>query len=103
MCVCARARSARGLVGKWEMEKCPAIKQQVMFSCCCEDSFCSCCFVGPMPCLPGRWNRDCGLTAGCKKTNDFTAGYGHCRSAPHKDTVFYHWLCCPADKYVRAK
>ena len=89
---------AREAVGVWQNEKSPCVTISIGPSFCCDDMFCSCCFAGPLPLCPGMWGRDCTMT--CKSTNSFQ-NQGHYYTFHDKDTMYYHYYCCPVDKFVR--
>ena len=65
----------------------------------CDDMFCSCCFAGPLPLYPFMVFWRC-CTMDCKSTNSFQF-HGHYYTFHDKDTMYYHYCCCPVDKFVR--
>mmetsp|Transcript_3073 Transcript_3073/g.8537 ORF Transcript_3073/g.8537 Transcript_3073/m.8537 type:complete len:142 (+) Transcript_3073:39-464(+) len=94
---------ARDVVGIWQEEKTPCVKIDIGGPGCGDNCFCVCCYAGPIPCFGGMFSRDCTDT--CKHSNSFCGGFGashgHYYTFHDKDTMYYHYLCCPKTKYVR--
>ena len=94
---------ARETVGSWKAAEpnclVPAcITVKICCSTCDDDMIIGCTYCGPCPYLAFGLLRD--FTCSCKKTNDFQNN-GHYYTFPDKDTFHYHYLCCPATKFVR--